>query len=152
MSNSNKDPTWNHFITKWFGTLQNITRAGNARENDTRGMWHWTLLLFHFCSSPSLASDGDGVDELRLAGTSCTAPTPSFRWCSPAGSSRTARTYGECCGSVVGVESRGLYRCRHGHLVPKTCQQLLGAFSVSYIPITVGTKIPGLRLLGGTAA
>ena len=58
---------------------------------------------------------------------------------------------GECCGSVVGVDSRGLYRCRHGHLVPKTCQHMLGAFSVSYISTTVGTKIPGSRLLGGTA-
>ena len=54
----------------------------------------------------------------------------------------------ECCGSVVGVDSRGLYRCRHGHLVPKTCQHMLGAYSVSY-NLVQGYQVPRTLLLGG---
>merc|ERR1719228_1180214 len=41
------------------------------------------------------------------------------------------------------VESCGLYRYRHGHLVPRTCQHMFGAISVSYTPILPsGYQVP----------
>ena len=47
------------------------------------------------------------------------------------------------------VDSCGLYRYKHGHLVPRTCQHMFGAFSVSYT-LVQGYQVPRTLLLGGT--